>query len=341
VTGDGSVQDPSSAISQNLKATQEDEWLLGYQRKVGDLWNFNVSLLYRDLIETAEDVAVDIAVLQLCEAEGIAGCENIWTGFHQYTIVNPGSTSIVKLSDPLPGETEQRTVTLTSQQLGYPEAKRTYAALDFSFEREFDGVWGLRGSYTLSESQGNSEGYVKSDNGQTDAGITQDFDTPNLTDGADGLLPNHRAHTFKLFGQYQVADRLIVGANARLVAPRKFGCIGVHPENYDPGATPPQYDPANLYGAASYYCGGNLTPRGTVFESDWDKSLDLSFRYTLPFLNDGVVLRADIFNVFNFESALDFWEFGELGNGSVDPDFRKPTGYQTPRFIRLGVDVKF
>lgn len=341
VYGDGAAADASAAVSQNLQATEQEEYVLGFEHQINDLWSANAAFIYRDLINTAEDVAVDIAVIDLCEQEGITGCEDIWTGYHQYTIINPGQAATITLSDPLPGETDLRTVTLSPQQLGYPPATRTYKALELSFERAFDGVWGLRGSYTLGESKGNSEGYVKSDNGQEDAGITTSYDTPNLTDNSEGLLPNHRAHSFKLFGSYQVTDNLLVGANATLISPRKYGCIGRHPEAYNPTAG--QYDPANLYGAESWYCQGEATPRGTVFESDWNKTLDVSFRYNLPTENVpfDVVLRADIFNIFNFASAIDFNEFGDRDNGSINPDYRKVIGYQTPRYVRLGLDLTF
>lgn len=340
VTGDGSALDASAAVSGNLKATEQEEYVIGYEHQFNDLWSANAAFIYRDLINSAEDVAVDLAVINYCESEGISGCEGIWNGYHQYTIINPGQSATITLSDPLPGETEVRTVSFTPQQLSYPPAERTYKALELSFERAFDGLWGLRGSYTLAESKGNSEGYVKSDNGQDDAGITTDFDTPNLMEGANGLLPNHRAHNFKLFGTYQVTDDFLIGANATLTSPRKYGCIGVHPESYDPSEG--VYDPGNLYGAASYFCQGQSTPRGTVFESDWNKSVDLSFRYNLPIdTKFDVQLRADIFNIFNFESAIDFYEYGDLDNGGVDPNFRKPIGYQTPRYVRLGLDLTF
>jgi hypothetical protein len=340
VTGDGTVPDLPSQVSNNLKATEQEEWVLGYEFQYNDLWTLNTSFVYRDLITTAEDGAIDSGVLELCEAEGIDGCEDIFNGFHQYVIFNPGEPIETTLIDPLPGETELRQVTLSPQQLGYPKAKRTYSALEFSFDRAFDGVWGLRGSYTLSESKGNSEGYVKSDNGQADAGITQDFDTPNLMDGAYGLLPNHRAHTFKLFGSYQVTDDFLIGANGILQSPRQYGCIGLHPEGYDPAAG--QFDPAQLYGAAAFYCDGELTPRGSQFEGEWLKNIDVSFRYNVPLdLPTNIVLRADIFNVFGFESATDFDEFGDEGNGDRNPFYQQITAYQQPRTVRLGLDIEF
>lgn len=342
VTGDGDVPSTEATISQNLKSTKQEEWLIGYERQFGDLWTASVSLVYRDLLRTAEDIAIDQAVNNYCDEQGISGCENIWTGFGQYVIVNPGEESEITLNTPLPGETSPRTVSFTKQELGYPAAKRTYTALEFTLERAFDGVWGGRFSYTASESKGNTEGYVKSDVGQDDAGITQDFDQPPLMEGADGLLPNHRAHTFKAFGSYQLTDSILLGANGILQSPRKYGCMGVYPTDPNNGTQADEY--ASLYGAAAWYCDGEKTPRGTQFESDWLKQVDVSLRYTVPekftVLGD-LVLRADVFNVFGFESAVDYDEFGEDGGGTANPDYQTVLSYQTPRYFRFGFDWDF
>ena len=68
----------------------------------------------------------------------------------------------------------------------------------------------------------------------------------------------------------------------------------------------------------------------------------MSFRYNLPIESKlKYTLRADIFNIFNFKSALDFEERGDQDNGSPEPNYRKPLGYQTPRYVRLGFDVTF
>ncbi|MNQ76037.1 hypothetical protein D3C85_908550 [compost metagenome] len=193
-------------------------------------------------------------------------------------------------------------------------------------------MWQLNASYTLSESRGNFEGYVKSDNGQDDAGASQDFDQPALMDGAEGLLPNHHAHTFKMFGSYQLTRDLLIGANATLQSPRAYGCQGVHPT-----------DPfAQAYDVASWYCQGKLTARGSQFSGEWFRNVDVSLRYNVPLAIPGdLVLRADIFNIFNFDGATDFREFGDLADGRPDPNYRKPISYQTPRFIRVGFDWQF
>ncbi len=59
--------------------------------------------------------------------------------------------------------------------------------------------------YTFSRNYGNTEGQLNSDldtgtGGQEDVSVTQDWDLPQLMQGANGLLPNHRGHVLKAFG---------------------------------------------------------------------------------------------------------------------------------------------
>ena len=338
VRNNGQVQPFASNISQTLKSTADDEYILGYEHRFDSLWKGGVTLTYRKSLRAADDVSVDPAVVAFCQKNGIAGCENIYSGFHQYTIINPGSDATVVLTDPLPGETKVRTIHFTADDLKYPKVDRQYIALEFKFDRAFDGKWALNGSYTLSESKGNYEGYVKTDyaGGQQDAGITADFDTPGLTEGAYGLLPNHRAHVFKAFGSYQVFDNFLVGANVLVSSGRKYGCMGLNPN-----------DPAlnASYGALSHYCFGKIAPRGTVFSDPWNYRLDLSARYTVPafgFLpENGLTLRADIFNVFNTRKPVESDEFGETNAGTTRTQFGLPLSYMPARSVRLGFDLVF
>src|SRR5690606_23473121 len=120
VTGDGSVADPSALIAHNLKATKMDEIIFGYEHNFDNVPIFgrlNASIDYtrRRMKTNAEDAAIDAAVLAYCDAEGIAGCSATWTGFHQYTIINPGQPVTVAL-DGLDG----RTVTFSASEIGYP-----------------------------------------------------------------------------------------------------------------------------------------------------------------------------------------------------------------------------
>ena len=355
VFGNGTVEPSRSKSDLNLRPTSEDEYILGYQRQFDDMWSGGLSLTYRRLNDTSEDIAVDAYINSLCAREGRVGCENIYFGDYQYIIANPGRELNFYLRDALPGgpgvapSPNTRLITVSAAESGYAEVSREYTALTAQFERAFDGVWGLQGSYTISKSEGNYEGTVLSDIGQTDAGSTILFDHPGLADNQFGLLPNHRAHQIKVFGSYQLFEGFLVGANLRVQSGKPYGCLGVHPTDPD----------AAGYGADSRFCkafnpdgsvinagsatGGSVgVPRGSRFGSDWSGQLDLSARYTVPVNIPGdLILRADVFNVTNESTATELNESGELANGSRDPNYGQPTAYQQPRFIRIGFDYQF
>jgi len=348
----GQVKDTASTTDYNLKPMYQDEWIIGAEHMLDDGWTIGIRYVHRNLGRMIEDIAIDSAVPSWAAANGytddeIAEIESIWSGFHQYVLTNPGGNVVVGATD-LPGsEGEVVVMTLTPEMFTkpYPKGSRTYDAVDLTFSREFDGVWSLDGSYTWSRSYGNYEGSVKSDNGQTDAGLTTDFDQPGFTDGAEGFLPNDRRHRIKVWGSYALTDQMTLGALFNVEAPRKFGCLGEHPTDLF----------AWYYGAASWFCGGESTPRGSKFESDWTKTLDLSLSIN-PDLSDQMpgqlTLRVDVFNVLNSHAARDFWEFGDLGFTSdlafggttaptADPDYGEPTGYQAPRRVRFSASYTF
>lgn len=355
--GNGELKSTASSVDRNIDPMYTDEFILGYEQEVFGDWVMSVKGTYRELGTAIDDIAIDAAVQQYCEAAGgglsAASCYSVWYGFHQYVLTNPGEDMVVTLTgDDLSAAsggliTEDREVTLTAEQLAYPTPDRTYKAVEFTMEKPFDGVWGGRFSYVWSENKGNYEGALKSDNGQVDPGLSQDFDAPGLMENADGFLPNHREHTFKAFGSWQATEQLLIGANLLIQSPRKFGCLGVHPNDVF----------ASYYGASSWFCDldgdgtSAPTPRGSQFESDWLKVLDLTFSYNIGDMfnmpGEGLTLRADIFNVFDFQAETDYNEFGEInigaypGPGAVNPDYRKVQGYQAPRTVRFSVAYRF
>ena len=354
---DGSFYEADQQHSKELKATEEDEYILGYSHKFDNLWTIGATLTYRNLIEGADDVAIDYAVRAYCKEKGLSlvkggGCDNYDGTLIDYAIINPGSPATVRLQSPLSSTgTDLPTITFTTAQLGYPKTKRQYTALDLSFDRAFDGKWSFHGTYTLSESKGNYEGSSYSDyaSGQTDSGVTLQFDTPTLVDGAYGLLPNHHAHVFKGYGSYQLTDNLLFGANGSIISPRRVGCIGYNPNddvlnnNYGPSYT--------------HYCGGKLVPQGTGTSTPWTTQLDTSLRYTVPKFvpyQGDLVLRVDIFNIFNSRKAVNVQNVAENAtvlynapatgsplSASRTPVFGMPITYQTPRYVRVGFDLTF
>jgi len=330
VYGDGSVPDTRSTTDNSLEPMYQEEIILGFAQTLEGGWldGFDLGVTYtsRKLASTIEDVAIDAAVLSYCSANNLtttdgSSCASEWTGFHQYVLTNPGSDMNVYLPEL------DQTVDLSAADLNYPEVNRKYKAIVVALERPFDGDWGLRASYTMSSTKGNYEGTVKSDNGQDDAGITQDFDQPGLTDGSFGYLPNHRRHLLKVFGTKAINDKMTLGVAARIESPRKFGCIGTHPTDVF----------AAEYGDSSWYCEDVLTPRASVFESDRIETLDALFTYRV---SDRLIFRLDVFNIFDTDNVVDMNEYGESG-GSTNPHYQKPTNFQTPRRVRLGMQFDF
>jgi len=335
VTGDGTVPDTSAAIAHNLKATRETEIIVGYEHQLGD-WTAAITYTHRNLDVSAEDMAIDRAVLNYCEDNGIAGCSHTWTGYNQYVIANPGEDVVVNLRG-----LDGRLVTFTAAELaaiGFPKATRKYDAVELAIARPWDGMWSFNANYTWSKSRGNSEGFVQSDFQQDDSGITQDFDQPGFIDGAYGLLPNHRRHRFKAWGAFAVTDAFILGSNVSIESPRPLSCIGYHPGS---DVTDGSFE--NGYDQASHYCGGVLSPRGTAQKSAWVYQIDLSARYNIEIPTGQLVtLRADVFNLLNTRAVQDRWEFGDLDDAfTPDPNFGLPRLYQSARSVRLGLDINF
>ena len=346
VVSDGSTASTAATVATNLKPQSADQYILGWERKLGRRLTVGVYGTYTKLNRALEDSAVDAAARAYCVTQGFsaAACAGIYTGFAQYVLNNPGSDITTQLTLP-----DGSTPTVTLTNLGYPKAQRSYKAMTFKFDRTFDGVWSLAGSYTYSKTVGNYEGSVTSDNGQTDAGLTQDFDQPELTFGSYGYLPNDRRHNFKLYGSYQVLDFLSIGGNVDVQSPRRFGCFGLLPADLTNFATTIN----DAYGAASRYCplaNGQIADsnpivqvrRGTGFKTDWSKTLDLTAALTLPStVGFTGVLRFDVFNVFNSKSVLRANEFGTNDDGSARTDYNAPTTYQAPRSARVQFQLRF
>jgi hypothetical protein len=333
IFGDGTVPDTRSVTDLNIDPMYQSEIILGYQRTLDSGVEVGIKGIWRELETTIEDVAIDAAVIDYYNSTGswdedIAGgdtVEDVFTGFHQYVLTVPGKTMSVYIPE------QDETINLTAEQLGYPEAVRKYGAVEFTFARPFDGRWGLDMSYTWAHSYGNHEGYVKSDNGQDDAGITQNFDQPGLTDYSYGNLPNDRRHTIKAFGTYALDSGLRFGANVLWQSGRPLSCFGVHPTD----------EFAYEYGADSHFCGGEPVKRGSLGTTPDILNVDFSAQYNWDMGNTNVLLTLDVFNVFNSQNATVLNEFYESDSGVADSDYGLVRQYQAPRTVRLSARLNF
>ncbi|WP_137167702.1 TonB-dependent receptor [Salinimonas lutimaris] len=338
IFANGSAAQPAEIVDQNLDPMYSDEFIAGYQFQLTDDWSLGIQGTYRELSTTIEDVAIDAAVIDWAADNGYGDVSDIWTGFHSYVLTNPGKDMRIATTE-LPGaEGEQVFMDLSAEDLGYPESVRKYAAVDFTFNRAWDGLWTMTASYTWSHNWGNNEGYVRSDNGQDDAGLTTNFDQPGLLDGAYGDLPNDRRHQVKVFGYYALTDDIILGANLQYWSGRPINAFGYHPTDTF----------AQAYDSESFYAGGELAPRGSRGRTNDYWNLDVSASYTLDVFEDyELTLRADVFNVFDNDETTEVVEIYDDEssidplNPTVNPNYGLPSNWQTPRYVRLSARFAF
>jgi len=328
VFGDGSTPDTRATTDINMDAMYQSELILGYATTLDSGNEIGIKGIYRNLEKTIEDIAIDAGVINYYNDSGtwnpalVDGdtVEDVFGGFHQYILTNPGVAATAYITEM------DEYITISQEQLTYPKAERQYAAAEFTFARPFDGQWGANVSYTWSHNWGNHEGYVKSDNAQDDAGITQNFDQPGLTDNAKGNLPNDRRHTIKAWGTYEFNSGLRVGGNALWQSGRPLSCFGLHPTD----------EFAQAYGDSdSHFCDGEPVMRGSLGTTPDILTVNANVQYTMDMGSANVLLSLDMFNVFDSANAISYNENGDLG------DYGKIRRFQEPRTIRLAARMSF
>jgi outer membrane receptor protein involved in Fe transport len=336
VFSNGDVPDASAIVDSSLDPMFSDEYILGYQFQLTDEWSMAVQSTYRELSTTIEDVAIDFGFNKYLEREFGSSCTEC-SGFHYYVLTNPNTDLTITTDPDGSGPLTNQAYTIPAADLNYPDSIRKYAAIDLTFEKAWDGVWLMNAAYTWSHSWGNNEGYIRSDNGQDDAGLTTLFDQPGLLDGAYGNLPNDRRHSVKVFGAYQVTEDLLIGTNLSWQSGRPKNAFGFHPTD----------EFAQAYGSESFYANGELMPRGSLGTTNSVLTIDLTASYNIDLGNDyDLTLRADVFNVLNSDTVTEVDEIYDdegfdAGSGRVNPTYGLATNWQTPRYVRFSASLKF
>lgn len=344
----GSAPDPVLTTALDLKSHFQDEYIAGFEHAFSDSLNWGFKATYRDLKSAIDD---------LCGVILFNKCVN----------GNPGETNTFVVRDPRTGLYSQITVTpenwtqgqvdrLGNPLPGMPKLKRRYYALDFFMEHPFSNNWFGKVEYTFSRNWGNTEGQLASEldtgaGGQTDVGRTQDWDLVQLMVGANGLLPNHRAHQLKAFGYYQWTDEWRTGATLIAASGRPRSCTSHYPTA-----------DAGLYsGAAYWFCGfaGSGTAPGTAgyipAASDFGPSprgshgttpasFQLNFNVAyVPKWGDGrFSVQADVINVLNRQVPGHYNpRFETATRNRPNPLFGQELNYSAPRSLRLMARYEF
>lgn len=332
---DGSAPDPKSVSARGLGAYYQDEYILGFDKSLSADWTMGAKVVYRKLGQIIDDFCDGRPFAAWADANGID-----WrAGLGEYDgkpqdacfMFNPGKGATFLID--LDGDGEYESAQLSAADLGFPEAKRDYYALNMYLEHQFNDKWYGRVDYTFSRSYGNSEGMLKSDIGQDDIAATQDWDFPELMIGANGPEANDRTHQIRARGFYQINPEWLVSANAVIMSGRPKNCIGAWP-----GEPPTTSD----YGSSFFFCDGQLNPRGSKGRLPWTYRLDLGAEYRPAFANHNLALTVDVFNVFNQQRMSSMQEVGELDVvGVPNPAYGSALSFTSPRYVRFGARYDF
>lgn len=318
VYSDGSIPDPRSNSDANIKPMYQSEIVGGVEFSYNGL-DFGVKGMVRKLAETIEDIIVDPGVRAYFAGTEYEADANYWyeEGTHVYVLTNPGSDVTFYES-----KFYNDFITVSAEDLMIPKPSRTYKALEFTMSKPWNGRSGFFSSYTFSKSYGNYEGWVRSDNGQDDAGITSLFDTEDMTRGSYGYLPNDRRHTLKAWGNIAVGENLTLGMNMMFQTGAPKNCFGNRPG-------------ADAYADSTFYCGGRDHERGDQGRTPNYMKVDVNAQYTLNIANQEVILTGTVYNVLDQSSEL------EYNNEESSAYYNLPYLYQSPRTLRVGFRYNF
>ncbi|MFN4292015.1 MAG: TonB-dependent receptor domain-containing protein [Permianibacter sp.] len=340
INGSTEAPDPATVAATNLDPMHQDELILGYQQLLSENWTVGVRYINREVKDGMDDYCSHQAFVDWAADNGYSNFDP--DSMATCIIINPGQD--LRLNVDVNNDGNLVPVTIDASYLGLPKYKREYNALELFWEKSRGADdWWLQGSYTYAKSKGNVEGYVNSTLEQDDAGLTQDFDHALFEDGAYGYLPNDRRHTLKLFGAMAITEEWTLSASLLAQSGRPVSCNGYIPlDNVGIDASS-----LNAYAASSFYCVNEdgqteLTQRGDYGRTPWIYNVDMGVAYN-PSWAEGLTLRADVFNVFNFDEVTEYSETGDINRASPErnPNFLNDVNYQSPRSVRLTARYSF
>lgn len=223
---------------------------------------------------------------------------------------------------------------------GFPNAVRKYRAVEIELNKRFSDGWQAFANWRIAKLEGNFEGHLRNDNGQTDPAISSLFD---FTQGdfnllgdqfSIGPLNSDRLHVVNMYGSYSFGEGkasslkgLNLGLNFHFETGLPINKLDPHPVYLNTGEIP-------VGGRGSQ----GRTPKFYRFDVHSDYAWSLTEKTRLKF-------SADFFNIFNNRpvrrpdenSALDF----VAGVNPPNPDFLKPRNYHPPFNMRLGLRFEF
>ncbi|MDY7225081.1 TonB-dependent receptor [Hyalangium rubrum] len=297
----------NSPVDPELEPQSSDEWVVGGEYEVLPSATVGMTYTHRDMNAVIEDMSRNEAT--------------------NYFIGNPSRG-------------------IASE---FPEPVRNYDAVTLYFNKVFADLWLVQASYTWSRLWGNYSGLFRPENLQLAPNVTSDFDLISLTENRMGLLLLDRTHAVKLNGakEFPLSSKLSLnlGMSYRGNSGTPLNVTGAH----------------YIYGPEFTF----ILPRGSggrlPFVHNIDTRLSANYRLTG---NMVASVSVDVFNLFNFQSATsvdqrytsetvdaiiggtqaDLANLKARGTDRtvvVNPNYGKPTSYQSPRSLRFGARLSF
>ncbi|MEY2169403.1 MULTISPECIES: TonB-dependent receptor [unclassified Rhodanobacter] len=367
----GNIKDYAST---NLKPQYQDEYVLGFQKMLGDT---GLVLGSQATFQKAGNL-VDDTDVAVTDANG--NLVNVIAG-----LVNPGKTNYI----PQPGgaitwdpNTGAGIYTQDRPFIGFPKPSRKYYALDTYLEHTWDGKWFGKIDYLFSRSYGSTEGptdtaigqITNQTNGGFSGSTTAQWDFPNLMAYANGEQANSHRHTIKAFGSYAITPEWMVSGTFIMQSGAPNVCLSGYGSVIDPdayngpyqhfcggvpsaytGLTGPGYpgQPPNKDGSYNPIgTGGMPSPPGTSGHTPWTHQLNLSLTYTPEWANKHLTLQWEVHNVFNEQKATLYYTQYAIGNGGTasganagtflyNPVYHTAQSTEAPRYMDFNVKYEF
>jgi outer membrane receptor for ferrienterochelin and colicin len=328
----GTAPDPRTVTAKGIKPEYQDEFILGFDKTLGDEWVYGAKATYRKLRNAIDDFCDTGRIQDKSAALGNNVDNENWDAISCY-LFNPGRANTFAVPNTATGGFDE--IKVSNAELGFPHLKRSYYALNLHLEHpQGNGKWWGRIDYTYSRSYGNSEGQVDSDAGdRSAASTTQAWDAAQFMEYANGYLPNDRKHQLKIFGSYQFTPEFSVAGNIQMFSGAPRNCFG--------GYGPDQVGVIPGYGTEAYHwCDGHPSRPGDAGRTPWVKTLNLSAQYRPEFADHKLAFSLDVFNVTNEQKATQVSPYYNV-TSKPDPAYGLPLATQTPRYIRLGATYDF
>ena len=353
----GAAKDPMQVAARNLKPEYVDEFIVGFDKKLGDNWVYGAKAMWRDLKVAIDDECSPGQIAAKMTKMGLDPSlyGNSLYGASYCRLFNPGKTNnMLLVSDD---GSSKVIVPMSLQDWGFSRgAVRKYGSLDMYLEHPFDGKWYGRIDYTFTRGFGNTEGQVRSDFGQGDVSKTEDWDSWQLMDGQYGEFANVRKHQIKFRGDYQISPEWLLSATllAQSGGPKEclgyFGPYTQGPGGYVPGGA---NDPTgyNNSGTGNYHwCNGQRVTPGSIGHTPWTELLNLGVHYRPAFADNKLGFNLDIFNALNQQRALQVdpsyqsgfdKNAGPTGTLYTNNYYGQPLFSTPPRTLRLSVTYDY